>query len=139
MCTSFETPFVHSHTCLTFACMLYIPHMFISTILTEQLCLLQDGNTPLQHAAREGYITYVKHLLSTPGIAANTKNQKQQTPLMVTTKYDVITSLQKYSTCYEDYPVHTFNKVVLCGDTGAGKSTLAKVLRHAGYACSTPL
>ena len=70
----------------------------------------------------------MKHLLSTPGIAANAKNKKQQTPVMVAIKYDVIRSLQKYSTCYEDYPVHTFNKVILCGNTGAGKSSLAKVL-----------
>ena len=50
-----------------------------------------------------------------------------QTPLMMATKYDVIRLLKKYSTCYEDYPVHTFSKVILCGDTGAGKSSLAKV------------
>ena len=46
---------------------------------------------------------------------------------MVARKYDIITLLQKYTTCYEDYPVHTFSKVILCGDTGAGKSSLAKV------------
>ena len=57
------------------------------------------------------------------------RNYKHLTPLMMATKYDVITLLQKYSTCYEDYPVHTFNKVILCGDAGAGKSSLAKVSR----------
>ena len=101
--------------------------MFISTMLTELLYLLQDGDTPLHHAARAGHITCVNHLLSTHGIAVNAKNKRQQTPLMVATKYDVITSLKKYSTCKEEYPVHTFNKVILCGDTRAGKSTLAKV------------
>ena len=123
-----ETPFVHLHTCLTFACLLYIPLMFISTMSTVLLYLLQDGNTPLHLAARAGHTACVNHLLSIPGIAANAKNKSQQTPLMLATKYDVITSLQKYSTCKEDYPVHTFNKVILCGDTGAGKSSLAKVL-----------
>ena len=108
-------------------------------MLTELPYLLQDGNTSLHHAAGEGHTACVKYLLSTPGISVNTKNKRQQTPLMVATKYDVITSLQKYSTCYEDYPVHTFNKVILCGDTGAGKSSLAKVLRLTGYACSAPL
>ena len=53
--------------------------------------------------------------------------QDGRTPLMVARAYDVITLLQKYATCYEDYPVHTFSKVILCGDTGAGKSSLAKV------------
>ena len=46
---------------------------------------------------------------------------------MVATAYDVIRLLQKYTTCYTNYPVHTFSKVILCGDTGAGKSSLAKV------------
>ena len=46
---------------------------------------------------------------------------------MMATKYDVISLLQRYTTCYKDYPVHTFSKVILCGDTGAGKSSLAKV------------
>ena len=46
---------------------------------------------------------------------------------MMSRKYDVISLLQKYTTCYKDYPVHTFSKVILCGDTGAGKSSLAKV------------
>ena len=81
----------------------------------------------------------VKHLISTPGIVVNTKNQKQQTPLMVATNYDVITSLRKYSTSYEDYPLHTFNKVILCGDTGVGKSSLAKVIGllgiHVAHLC----
>ena len=102
--------------------------------------LLQEGNTALHLAARAGHTTCVKHLLSTPGVAVTTKNQKKKTPLMVAKNYDVITSLRRYSTSYEDYPVHTFNKVILCGDTGAGKSSLAKVLGSvAGYSCSAPL
>ena len=72
---------------------------------------------------------YVKYLLSTTGVQVNIKNKKQQTPLMVATTYDVITLLQKYASCYEEYPVHNFSKVILCGDTGAGKSSLAKVKR----------
>ena len=46
---------------------------------------------------------------------------------MLAIAYDVITLLQKYTTCYKDYPVHIFSKVILCGNTGAGKSSLAKV------------
>ena len=79
---------------------------------------------------------FAKHLLSTPGIVVTTKNHKQQTPLMVATNYDVITSLWMYSTSYEGYPLHTFNKVILCGDTGAGKSSLAKVIGLLGMYCS---
>ena len=69
----------------------------------------------------------MKRLLSIPGVGVNIRNSNQQTPLMLATKYDAVTLLQKYTTSVEDYPVHTFSKVILCGDTGAGKSSLAKV------------
>ena len=69
----------------------------------------------------------MKCLLSAPGIDVHISNYMRETPLMVATKYDVITLLTRYTISCEDYPVHTFGKVILCGDTGAGKSSLAKV------------
>ena len=44
-------------------------------MLTELLYPLQDGNTPLHLAAREGHTTCTEHLLSTPGIDVNIKNR----------------------------------------------------------------
>ena len=96
-------------------------------MMTELLYAPQGGDAPLHFAARKGHTTCMEHLLSIPGIDVNIRNAKQQTPLMVATNYDIIRLLRKYTTCYEDYPVHTFSKVILCGDTGAGKSSLAKV------------
>ena len=43
-------------------------------MLTELLYPLQGGHTPLHHAARKGHTTCVEHLLSTPGIDVNIKN-----------------------------------------------------------------
>ena len=40
-------------------------------MLVELLYPLQNGNTPLHLAAREGHTTCVEHLLSTPGIDVN--------------------------------------------------------------------
>ena len=79
-------------------------------------------------AALCGKVGCVKALLSTPGIDVNIQNSNGGIPLKVATKYEVITMLQKYTTSCEDYPIHSFGKVILCGDTGSGKSTLAQVI-----------
>ena len=49
-------------------------HMYIvPTLLTELLCPLQDGDTPLHFAVKRHRTTCVEHLLSTPGIDVNIK------------------------------------------------------------------
>ena len=70
----------------------------------------------------------VKALLATPGIDVNIQDYNGRIPLKLATKYEVLTMLQKYTTSCEDYPIHSFGKVILCGDTGSGKSTLAQVI-----------
>ena len=51
-------------------------HVYIlPTMLTELLCPLQDGHTPLDLARQGGHTTCVEHLLSTPGIDVNIKNE----------------------------------------------------------------
>ena len=46
---------------------------------------------------------------------------------MLAQDYGILALLQKYMKSCEDFPVHTVTKVVLCGNTGAGKTTLAQV------------
>ena len=70
----------------------------------------------------------MKALLATPGIDVNIQDSSGLIPLKYATKYEVLAMLQKYTTSCEDYPIHTFGKVILCGDTGSGKSTLAQVI-----------
>ena len=41
----------------------------------ELLYQLQEGYTPLHYAARGGHTTCVEHLLSTPGIDVNIKDE----------------------------------------------------------------
>ena len=43
-------------------------------MLTELLYPLQDGDAPLQLAAKGGHTTCVVHLISTPGIDVNIQN-----------------------------------------------------------------
>ena len=80
-------------------------------------------------AAKSGHRGCVRLLLSTPGINANLENKYHYTPLKLATDYEVLTLLQKYTTSCEDFPVHTYGKVIMCGDSGAGKTTLTEV-RH---------
>ena len=70
----------------------------------------------------------VKTLLSSPGIDVNIQDSKHQIALKYATKYDVLAVLQKYTINCEDYPIHSFGKAILCGDTGSGKTTLAQVI-----------
>ena len=49
--------------------------MHVPTMLSELLYPLQDGDTPLHLAAREGHTTCVEGLVSTPGIDVNIKGK----------------------------------------------------------------
>ena len=66
-------------------------------------------------------------LLSVPGINLSIKDAHGRTAVMVATEYKVLDLLNKYVKNCEDFPIHSFGKVILCGHTGAGKSTLAQV------------
>ena len=54
---------------------LHVHVYIVPTMLTELLYPLQDGDTPLHFAVREGHTTCVEHLLSTPGIDVSIKNR----------------------------------------------------------------
>ena len=79
-------------------------------------------------ACAMGNLSCVQQLLSAPGIDVNVKNGHGETAVMIAKDYHVLVLLKKYSKICDDFPIHTVGKVVLCGNTGAGKSTLTKVL-----------
>ena len=82
----------------------------------------------MHYAAQYGKVGCVKVLLSTPGIDVNIQSSNGHIPLKLATKYEVLTMLQKYTISCGDYPIHSFGKAILCGDTGSGKTTLAQVI-----------
>ena len=82
----------------------------------------------MHFACAVGDYSSVQQLLSAPGINVNVKNGDDKTPVMIAEDYQVLALLKKYLKICDDFPVHTFGKVVLCGNTGAGKSTLTQVL-----------
>eukprot|EP00731_Ephydatia_muelleri_P000697 Em0001g697a len=90
----------------------------------------EDGDTALHIAAVRSHEDCVRLLLSTIGIDANLVNHTGKTPLKLATSYEVLTLLKKYTTSCEDFPVHTYGKVIMCGDSGAGKTTLTEAIIH---------
>ena len=75
-------------------------------------------------AVRRGHTACVKKLLLVPGIDVKIKNIFGETPEMLASGNNEILKLLR--SCSE-FPVHTFSKVILCGNGEAGKSTLAQV------------
>ena len=87
------------------------------------------GITPLHRACLCNHAHIVQYLLSTGCVNPLAEDQVGNTPLsFVTGKYDIIKLLQPYTDCSRDYPVHTFTKLILMGDTGAGKTTIAQLI-----------
>ena len=58
---------------MTVHCHVHVHVYIVPAMLTELNVFypLQDGDTPLHFAAREGHITCLERLLSTPGIDVN--------------------------------------------------------------------
>ena len=85
----------------------------------------QDGDTALHWAARYDKASCVRALLSHPGIDTNIKNDYRKTPMMVA-GYTSLGVFKEIKAC-KDFPVDSYGKVVLCGHSEAGKSTLTQV------------
>ena len=101
-------------------------HMYVHVCTTISF-IFQDCSTPLHYAAACDHIECVQILLSVPGIELNVKNERANTPVMVAQNYVVLNLLKKYIKNCEDFPIHSFGKVIICGHSEAGKSTLAQV------------
>ena len=95
----------------------------------------QDGNTSLHVAARDNKcnvhtkkrrVNCVRTLLSHSGIDVNIKNNEGRTPMMGASLESLSVFKQMKKSC-SDFPADSYGKVVLCGNSGAGKTTLTQV------------
>ena len=68
----------------------------------------------------------VRTLLFHPGIDVNLKNNEGRTAMKDAGYERLRVFNQVLKTC-SDFPADSYGKVVLCGNTGAGKSTLTQV------------
>ena len=71
----------------------------------------------------------VQYLLSTGRVNPLTKTKYGYTALSyASNKYDIIKLFQPFEECRTAFPVHTFTKLILTGDSGAGKTTITELI-----------
>ena len=89
------------------------------------------GNTPLHEACANNCTETVRYLLSTGLVNPLAENKDGCTALYYASdKYDIIKLFESFEKCRTAFPVHTFTKLILTGDSKAGKTTLYKVINH---------
>ena len=75
----------------------------------------------------------VKSLLSSGKINPMAKNQRNQTAMELAyrdnvNRFNILKMFERFEQCRKDFPVESYSKVFFCGNTGAGKSSLAAVI-----------
>ena len=92
-------------------------------------CENNDGQTPLHLACLRDHAHIVQYLLSTGRVNPLTKNKFGDTALTwASDKYDIIKLFEPFKECRTAFPVHTFTKLILTGDSGAGKTTITELI-----------
>ena len=92
-------------------------------------CENNDGMTPLHYACFGDHTHIVQYLLSTGRVNPLTKNKLGNTALYwASHKYDIIKLFEPFEECRTAFPVHTFTKLILTGDSGAGKTTITELI-----------
>ena len=92
-------------------------------------CEDNNGITPLHIACLNNHAHIVQYLLSTGRVNPLTKTKLGLTALSIASgKYDLIKLFQPFEECRTAFPVHTFTKLILTGDSGAGKTTITELI-----------
>ena len=92
-------------------------------------CENNDGYTPLHYACVLNHAHIVQYLLSTGRVNPLTKTKNGRTALYYASgKYDLIKLFEPFEECRTAFPVHTFTKLILTGDSGAGKTTITELI-----------
>ena len=101
-------------------------------------CEDNDSWTPLHNACAFNHAHIVQYLLSTGRVNPLTENKNGYTALYYASdNYDIIKLFEPFEECRTAFPVHTFTKLILTGDSGAGKTTTAKHLVHLASTASS--
>ena len=122
----------HGETPLHYACRhgdLNIAQYLIRKENSNPSCEDNDGWTPLHSACIRNHAHIVQYLLSTGRVNPLTKNKRGHTALSYASlKYDIIKLFEPFEECRTAFPVHTFIKLILTGDSGAGKTTITELI-----------
>ena len=103
----------------------------ISECRCDPMCKNKVGNTLLHKACYFRNIPVVEYILSTGKIDPLVRNIHGETPLMITDsqqRKDLKKVFAKFGKIKMSHPVNSYVNVVLLGNPGAGKSTLAQVI-----------
>ena len=102
-------------------------------------CVDNNGNTPLHHACTYCHAHVVKYLLSTGRVNPLAENRSGHTAMYYTESFEIIKLFQPFVECRTAYPVHTFTKLILTGDSGAGKTSLTELIVRLATHSSTAI
>ena len=92
-------------------------------------CENKKGHAPLHYACHYDHAHIVQYLLSTGRVNPLTKDKYGDTALsFASRKYDIIKLFEPFEECRTAFPVHTFTKLILTGDSGAGKTTITELI-----------
>ena len=117
---------------------LNVVHYLISEAHCNASCKDYSGRTPLHIATMRDHAHIVQYLLPTSGVNPLAKDKFGHTPLYYAMgRYNIVKLFQPFIDCSRDFPVHTFTKLILTGDGGAGKTTLAQLIIQASQTCFT--
>ena len=110
-----------------------IAKYLISEARCDPSCRDNEGSTPLHRACFKTHHEIVGYLLSTGRVDPLANNNIGRTPFTYATgKYDIVKLLLpfvKHNRVYREFPVHTFAKMILVGDSGAGKTTVTEHIK----------
>ena len=122
----------YGYTPLHYACRdgyLNIAQYLIREEHCNPSCEDNGGETPLHFACIHGHTQIVQYLLSTGQVNPLTKNKWGNTALSFASgKYNIIKLFEPFEECRTAFPVHTFTKLILTGDSGAGKTTITELI-----------
>ena len=108
-----------------------IVQYLISEVHCNPSCENKDGRGPIHYACSNSHVCIVRYLISTGQVNPMAEDNNGITPLSFAEgDYDIIKLLQPFIDCSRDFPVHTFTKLILTGDSGAGKTTIALHIKH---------
>ena len=107
----------------------------VQYLISEEHCnpSCEDKNreTPLHYACQRNQPHIVQYLLSTGRVNPLVKDKHYRTALdYASGKYDIIKLFQPFEECRTAFPVHTFTKLIITGDSGAGKTTITELIVH---------
>ena len=108
----------------------------IQYLITELGCdpaVVDKSNiSPLHVACRYGNTLAVKFLSQDRRVNVSSKDDYGRTPVdyaeLSNKSYELLKLFQPLLKSRTDYPIHSFTKAVLTGNSGAGKSSLAKLI-----------